>query len=53
LILVDSSGWIEYLADGPLASAFAPALQEPRDVLVPSIVVLAPRADRAAGRRWG
>jgi len=39
MILVDSSGWIEVLADGPLADQFAPALQNPEEVLVPAIVV--------------
>jgi len=35
--LVDSSGWLEYFADGPNAAAFAKALQDPADVLVPTI----------------
>jgi len=39
MILVDSSAWIEVLADGPLAERFVPALQDPEEVLVPAIVI--------------
>ena len=35
--VVDSSGWLEYLADGPGAKHFAAPLQQTRDLLVPSI----------------
>ncbi len=35
--LVDSSGWLEYFADGPKADAFAPVLKDIDDVLVPTI----------------
>jgi predicted nucleic acid-binding protein len=35
--LVDSSGWLEYFADGPNAPVFAKPLQDPADVLVPTI----------------
>ena len=38
--LVDSSGWLEYLADGPGADFFAPALEEPERLLVPTICLL-------------
>ena len=37
--VVDSSGWLEYMADGPNAGFFAPALQATRDLIVPSISV--------------
>jgi toxin FitB len=37
--LVDSSGWVEYLADGPKAQAFAAYLDKPEFVLLPTIVV--------------
>ena len=37
--VVDSSGWIEYLADGPLAAAFAPYLAPPEDILTPAAVL--------------
>ena len=39
MTLVDSSGWIEFLADGPLARRFAPALRDPEKVLVPTLVI--------------
>jgi len=38
LTLVDSSGWIEHLTDGPLADAYAEYVSAP-DLLVPSIVL--------------
>jgi toxin FitB len=38
--LVDSSGWLEYLADGPGADFFAPALENTEELLVPSICLL-------------
>jgi predicted nucleic acid-binding protein len=37
--LVDSSAWLEYFADGPNATFFAPAIEKNRDLLVPTIVV--------------
>ena len=38
-IVVDSSGWVEYLGDGPKADRFAPYLELPDNLLLPSIVV--------------
>lgn len=35
--LVDSSGWVEYLADGPNAEFFASAIGAVSELLVPSI----------------
>ena len=35
--VVDSSGWLEYLADGPNASFFAPAIENTRELITPSI----------------
>lgn len=35
--IVDSSGWIEYFIDGPNADHFAPAIENTRDLIVPSI----------------
>jgi len=35
--VVDSSGWLEYFADGKNASFFAPAIQRPADLLVPTV----------------
>lgn len=37
--VVDSSAWLEYLADGPNAAFFAPAITATDELLVPSIVV--------------
>jgi predicted nucleic acid-binding protein len=34
--IVDSSGWLEYFADGPHAEFFAPAIEKPEELLVPS-----------------
>jgi len=35
--LVDSSGWLEYFANGPNAQFFAPAIQDTENLLVSSI----------------
>ena len=37
--LVDSSGWLEYFADGPNAGFFAPAVEEITKLVVPSISI--------------
>jgi predicted nucleic acid-binding protein len=37
--LLDSSGWIEYFADGPNADHFAPVVAAPDALLVPTIVL--------------
>jgi len=39
VIVVDSCGWIEVFADGPLASSFDPYLQDLRSVVTPTVVV--------------
>ena len=39
MILVDSSGWIEYFTDGPLADKFAPYLEDSAEVVTPTIVI--------------
>jgi predicted nucleic acid-binding protein len=53
--LVDSSAWLEYFADGPNASFFAAAIENQRELIVPTIVlfevykrVRQQRDDRAA-----
>jgi len=38
--VVDSSGWLEYLADAPGADFFAPAIEDTEALLVPSICLL-------------
>lgn len=37
--VVDSSAWLEYFADGPNASFFAPAVERPDGLLVPTLSV--------------
>ena len=39
MILVDSSGWIEYFNGGPLADEFAPYLENYAEVVTPTIVI--------------
>ena len=39
LCLVDSSGWIEYIGDGPKSEAFGKYLNDYTSLLVPAIVV--------------
>lgn len=38
--VVDSSGWLEYFADSRNAAFFAPAIEDLRRLLVPSISIL-------------
>lgn len=40
MILVDSCGWLEYLADGPNAGSYAEPIEGTEDVLVPTICIL-------------
>ena len=35
--IVDFSGWLEYFADGPKATSFEKPLQDPDNLIVPSI----------------
>ena len=37
--IVDSSGWLEYFAEGPNADFFAPAIENTEQLLVPVICV--------------
>jgi len=39
LVLVDSSGWVEFLGDGPLAEKFAPYFEREESLLVPVVVL--------------
>lgn len=59
MIIVDSSGWIEYLTNGSNASTFAPIIADAPGMLVPTIALYEvfkfilrvedqPAADRAA-----
>jgi uncharacterized protein with PIN domain len=38
--VVDSSAWLEYLADAPSADHFAAAIEATDDLIVPSICIL-------------
>jgi predicted nucleic acid-binding protein len=38
--VVDSSGWLEYLADDPGADLFAPPLEDTANLIVPEICML-------------
>ena len=35
--VVDSSGWLEFFADGPNATFFAPAIQKLQELIVPTV----------------
>jgi toxin FitB len=37
--LLDSSGWIEYFAEGPNAERFAPVAEDAASLLVPTVVL--------------
>jgi predicted nucleic acid-binding protein len=37
--VVDSSGWLEYFADGPNADFFAPAIENTAELIMPSISI--------------
>jgi toxin FitB len=37
--IVDSSGWLEYFADGANADFFAPAIENTAELVVPSICI--------------
>ena len=38
--VVDSSGWLEYFADGPNAGFFAPAIEALEKLVVPTLSIL-------------
>jgi len=39
VIVVDSSGWLEFLTDGPLADVYAGRLRKPDSVITPTIIL--------------
>ena len=39
MIVIDSSGWIEFLTDGVLADEYAKYLRQPASIITPSIVL--------------
>ena len=39
MILVDSSGWLEYFAGTPLGNRYAPHIEGKNEILVPTVVL--------------
>jgi predicted nucleic acid-binding protein len=39
VIVVDSSGWLQFLTDGPLAEEYAKRLRQPGNVVTPTIIM--------------
>lgn len=39
MIVVDSSGWLQFLTDGPLADQYASRLLQPAAVITPTIII--------------
>lgn len=39
MIVVDSSGWLEFLTDGTLADVYASRLRQPASVITPTIII--------------
>jgi predicted nucleic acid-binding protein len=37
--IVDSSGWIEFFTNGPLASEYASYLKDPAKIITPSVIL--------------
>jgi predicted nucleic acid-binding protein len=37
--LIDSSGWIEFFSNGPLANRYVPYLEDPTQLITPTIVL--------------
>lgn len=39
MIVLDSSGWLEFFVDGPLADEYAARLRQPQQVLTPTVAL--------------
>ena len=39
MIIIDSSGWVEYFASGPLKDKFKKYITDPADIITPTIVM--------------
>ena len=57
--VVDSSGWLEYFANGKKAAFFAPAIEDPSKLIVPTLSlfevfkrVLQQRGEAPALQAW-
>ena len=50
--VVDSSGWLEYFADGPNAAYFAPAVENTATLVVPVISLILATAQAHDATLW-
>lgn len=39
MIVLDSSGWLEFFGDGPFADEYAARLKQPQQVLTPTVAI--------------
>jgi hypothetical protein len=39
VIVIDSSGWIEFFTDGPLAEEYARRLRDLRSIVTPTVIL--------------
>ena len=39
MIVLDSSGWIEFFADGPYAEEFGRRLRQPQEIIAPTVAI--------------
>lgn len=39
MLLIDSSGWIEFFTDGPLAKEYSKHLKDPAKIVTPTVVL--------------
>ncbi|MEA2570189.1 MAG: hypothetical protein QOI24_2190 [Acidobacteriota bacterium] len=39
MIVLDSSGWLEFFADGPYAGEFASRLRQPANIVTPTVAI--------------
>ena len=39
MIVLDSSGWIEFFGDGPYAEEFTARLRQPQNIIVPTVAI--------------
>jgi hypothetical protein len=49
VFLVDSSGWIEFLTDGPLAQKYEKYLKDPSKLKTPTIVIYEVYKEHSSG----
>jgi predicted nucleic acid-binding protein len=39
LLVIDSTGWVEFWGDGPRAEAYAPYFERQQEILLPSVIL--------------